>query len=96
MVLSAAPLPLEAVRQQIASAIDVIVHLSRMRDKSRKVLEISEISGCISGRILMNPLYKFEESGETPEGKIAGSLKRTGNAMLHTDKYRMAGITCRM
>lgn len=61
MVLSAAPLPLEAIRQQIASAIDIIIHLSRMRDKTRRVMEISEISGYCNGQIILNPLYVFRE-----------------------------------
>ncbi len=61
MVLSAAPLPLDAIRQQIASAIDIIIHLSRMRDKTRRVMEISEIAGYCSGQILLNPLYVFRE-----------------------------------
>lgn len=61
MVLSAAPLPLDAIRQQIASAIDIIIHLSRMRDKTRRVMEISEISGYSNGQIILNPLYVFRE-----------------------------------
>lgn len=61
MVLAAAPLPLEAVRQQIASAINIIIHLGRLRDRSRRVLEICEITGCCNGQIQMNPLYLFEE-----------------------------------
>ena len=64
MVISAAPLPLEAVRQQIASAIDIIIHLSRLRDKSRRVLEISEILGYVDGVIQLNPLFIFEESNK--------------------------------
>ena len=62
MVLSAAPLPLEAIRQQIASAIDIIIHLSRLRDKSRRVLEISEVVGYSNGQVVLNPLYVFEET----------------------------------
>lgn len=74
MVISAAPLPLEAVRQQIASAIDIIVHLSRLRDKSRRVLEISEVSGYSDGVIHLNPLYVFEENkdGETGQEDSRG------------------------
>lgn len=62
MVLSAAPLPLEAIRQQIASAIDIVIHLSRLRDKTRRVLEISELSGYSNGQIQLNPLYRFHEA----------------------------------
>lgn len=64
MVISASPIPLEAVRQQIASAIDIMVYLGRLRDKSRRVLEISEVSGFSSGRIILNPLFVFEETAE--------------------------------
>lgn len=71
MVLSAAPLPLEAIRQQIASAIDIIIHLSRLRDKTRRVLEICELAGCSNGQIQLNPLYRFEEvSSVDAEGSI--------------------------
>ena len=70
MVLMAADIPLEAVRQQIASAIDIIIHLSRMRDGSRKVVEITEISGYKDKKIVLNPLFIFD-----------GVLKRTGNRM---------------
>jgi pilus assembly protein CpaF len=93
MVLAAAPLPLEAVRQQIASAVDIIVHLSRMRDKSRRVLEITEVAGCCNGQIRLNPLFIFEEEGEVLEGKVSGSLKRTANDMIFKQKFRMAGIS---
>lgn len=103
MVLSAAPLPLEAVRQQIASAIDIVIHLGRLRDKSRRVLEISEIAGCSNGQIQLNPLYVFEEEiqSERLSGKpaancerVTGSLKRTGNMLLNTVKLKMAGVPC--
>jgi pilus assembly protein CpaF len=69
MVLGAAPLPLEAVRQQIASAIDIVIHLARLRDKSRRVLEISEIADCHNGQICLNPLYLFEEDAAAPAGR---------------------------
>lgn len=92
MVLCAAPLPLEAIRQQIASAIDIIVHLSRIRDKSRRTMEIVEVLGCKKGEIQLNPLFVFEEEGETEDGKVVGSLKRTGNPMHNLIKFRMAGL----
>ena len=93
MVLSGeAGLPLEAIRQQIASAVDIIVHLSRMRDKSRKTMEITEIVGLENGRIIMNPLFKFEEDEKTTVRKVSGSLKRTQNKMQHPDKFIASGI----
>ena len=93
MVLSgAAGLPLEAVRQQIASAIDIIIHLARLRDKSRKTMEITEIVGYENGKILLNPLYVFEEDGKTTFEKVSGSLVRTKNSLVKGDKLRLSGI----
>lgn len=81
MVLGAAPLPLEAIRQQIASAIDIIIHLSRLRDKSRRVLEISEVAGCRGGQIQLNPLYLFEEgTGNVDNAGILRTVWTDGNA----------------
>jgi pilus assembly protein CpaF len=93
MVLSgAAGLPLEAVRQQIASAIDIIIHLARLRDKSRKTMEITEVVGYENGKILLNPLYVFEEDGKTTFEKVSGSLVRTKNSLVKGDKLRLSGI----
>jgi pilus assembly protein CpaF len=92
MVLSGAPLPVEVVRKQISSAIDIMVHLSRLRDKSRKVVEISEVKGMKNGEIVLNPIYRFEEDGESPDGKIIGGLKPTGNDLYHIFKLKMAGL----
>ncbi len=94
MVLSGSPgLPLPAIRQQIASAVDIIVHLSRLRDFTRKTLEISEVDKIDEhGDIILNPLFKFEESPESTVSKVVGGLKRTGNEMIHPDKFINAGI----
>jgi len=92
MVLMGAVLPLEAIRQQIASALDVIIHLGRLRDKSRRVLEIAEVVGCKKGDICLNPLFTFREEGETPEGRIEGRLVRTDSSLHNTYKFKMAGI----
>ena len=92
MVLSGAEgLPLEAVRQQIASAVDIIIHLSRLRDRSRKTMEITEVAGYENGRILLNPLYRFEEDENTTVEKVSGSLNRTKNKLIHTTKLQIAG-----
>ena len=96
MVLSAAQMPLEAIRQQIASAIDIIIHLSRIRDKSRKVMEISEVVGYINGKIRLNPLFVYEEEGETADKRVVGSLKRTSNDLVNRYKLKMAGIDIRI
>lgn len=92
MVLSGSLMPIEAIRQQIASAIDIIVHLSRIRDKSRKVLEITEVVGYRNGEIVLNPLFEYFEEGETPEKKVIGTLKRTKNELYNKLKFKMAGI----
>ena len=82
MVLMGMDLPLTAIRNQIASGVDVIVHLGRIRDKSRRVLEITEVVGCENGEIRLNPLYQFEELGENSEGKVVGRLRRKGDYFM--------------
>lgn len=84
-------LPLEAIRQQIASALDIIIHLSRLRDKSRKTMEITEVVGYENGKILLNPLYVFEEDENSTLEKVSGSLKRTNNPMKNDFKLRISG-----
>ncbi len=91
MVLGGADLPLGVVRQQISSAIDIFVHLSRLRDKSRRVLEISEVIGFENDQVTLNPLYRFQERGES-NGRIIGALERCGEGLHHTLKLQMAGI----
>lgn len=93
MVLSGNQIPIEAIRQQIASAVDVIIQLSRLRDKSRRTLEITEVVGYEKGEIKLNPLYKFVEKGEDENKRIIGGLERTKNPMVHTFKFRMAGLS---
>ena len=93
MVLQgAAGLPLEAIRQQIASAVDIIIHLSRLRDKSRKTMEITEVVGYENGKIILNPLYVFEEDENSTLEKVSGSLNRTGNPMKNDFKLKLAGV----
>lgn len=95
MVLQgAAGLPLEAIRQQIGSAVDIIVHLSRLRDKSRKTMEIVEILGydSESRAYRVNPLYEFRESPGSGKDRVTGVLTRTENPMICTRKLENAGI----
>lgn len=93
MVLSGSPgLPLEAIRQQIASAVDIIIHLSRMRDSTRKTMAISEVVGLENGKVVLNPLFQFEEDEHTTVRKVSGSLNRTANEMAHPDKFISSGI----
>lgn len=93
MVITGSDIPLEAVRQQIASAIDVIIQLSRLRDKSRRTVEICEVLGYNNGEIQLNTLYKFVETGEDENKKIIGNLVRTENKMIHTEKFLSAGLS---
>lgn len=92
MVLTGADFPIDAIRQQIASALDIIVHLGRMSDKSRKTLDIVEVLGYEHGEYQLNWLYRFEKEGESADHKIIGSLKRTKNPMQKLQKFDMAGI----
>ncbi len=84
-------MPLKAIRQQVASGIDIIVQLGRLRDKSRRVLEISEIDSFTDGEIMLNSLYHFEESGVDEDGRILGQLVKTGT-LRHTQKLCAAGL----
>jgi len=94
MVLTASSFPLEAIRQQIASALDVMIQIGRLRDKSRRVLEISEVKGYENGEIILNPLFVFQEDSKVSEEKVAGVLTRTANPLIHTMKFKMSGIIC--
>lgn len=91
MVLLGADIPLPAVRRQIASAIDIVVQLSRMRDRSRRVVEISEVTGYENGEITLAPLYVFKETGEEG-GVIVGSLEKTENRLTRRSKLESAGL----
>lgn len=93
VITGAEGMPLEAIRQQIASAVDIIIHLSRMRDKSRKVLEITELDGLDEhGNIRLNPLFRFIEDDEKSMlTKVVGKLTRTENEMKHPEKLIAAG-----
>ena len=92
MVLMAAPLPLEAIKKQIASALDIIIFLSRLRDHTRRVLEITEVVGYKDGEVQLNTLYQFEETGEDVNGRIAGCLIRTNNPLVNKIKARQRGV----
>lgn len=91
MVLMGMELPLAAVRRQIAGGVDLIVHLGRLRDKSRRVLSVSEVVGYEQGEVLLSVLYEFQETGER-NGNVQGIWKKTGS-LVHTEKLQQAGIT---
>lgn len=92
MILMGMDIPLTAIKQQIASGLNIIVHLGRLRDRSRRVLEITEVTGFENGEIKMNPLYVFEETGEDSAGQIVGRLQRKGG-LLHENKLKAAGLS---
>ena len=91
MVLMGMELPLTAIRRQIASGIDVIVHLGRLRDKSRKLLEVSEVMDYREGEIHLQTVYRYEETGEE-NGKIQGVWEKKGE-LKHTGKLLAAGYS---
>lgn len=91
-LMSDVELPLEAVRRQIASALEIVVHLGRLRDKSRKVLQIVEVLEMQDGIIQTKSLYEFVEEGEDERGNVLGSLQPTGYQLQQTDKLKRAGI----
>ena len=94
MVLQGADgLPLDAIRQQIASAVDIIVHLSRLRDHSRKTMEICEVLDYdpVTKQINLNPLYVFEEDENSTLEHVSGALNRTKNPMINDYKLRLMG-----
>lgn len=94
MFLQAADFPIDAIRSQIAEAINIIVHLGRLPDKSRKVLEIAEIEGYIGGKIIINPLFKYmiNNSGIECGDGGAGRLTSTGSELKNTMKLKMNGV----
>lgn len=94
MVLMAADLPLPAIRSQIASAVDIMVHVARMRDSSRKVVAIEEVDRIENGEIILNPLFSFKEMETSSRNdKVEGRLEKTGE-LKHREKLRLAG--CRL
>lgn len=91
MILMGMELPLTAIRQQIASGLDIVVHLGRLRDKTRKLLEVSEVMGFENGEIKLAPIYQFKEIGETENGKVSGVWEKK-NELSHRQKLLAAGL----
>lgn len=91
MVLMGIELPLEAVRRQIASAVDIIIHLGRLRDGSRKVTEICEVTGIENGQVQLTSLYEFEEQAEKGRKTVQGYLKKKA-ALQNKEKLKRAGL----
>jgi pilus assembly protein CpaF len=91
MVLSDAQLPIPVIRKQIGAAIDILIHIERLRDHSRRVTEICEVCGVEDGEILLNPLFTFQEYGEREDGRVEGSLVYTGRKLVRNAKWLKAG-----
>ncbi len=91
MILMGMDIPLSAVKQQIASAVDIIVHLGRLRDKSRKILEISEVLGYENDEIMLHTLYRYQETGQNNMGEVEGMLIREGD-IRNDFKLKAAGM----
>ena len=91
MVLMGTELPLTAIRQQIASSLDIVIHLGRLRDKTRKVLEITEIEGYENGEITFNPLYRFEEIPLVRERGTYSSLAGNCAGLRRLDTAKVMG-----
>ena len=88
MVLTGAELPLQAVRSQISSAIDILIHLGRLRDRSRRILMIAEIGGIKDGEITLNPLYEFQEKTEKEEGGQETGKNASRKPRCRTDQVK--------
>lgn len=91
MVLMGMDMPLPAIRRQIASGFDLIVHLGRLRDGSRRVLEIAEPIGLSEGEVEMRTIYRFEQKDISDNGRICGELKKLGE-LKHVEKLKTAGL----
>lgn len=90
MILMGMEMPLDAIKSQVASGIDIVIHLSRLRDCSRKILEIVEVLEYKDGEIEVNPLFEFRED-KTGENKVSGKLLWTGNYLKNISKLQAAG-----
>ena len=90
MVLMGTELPMSAIRRQIASGIDLIVYLGRLRDKSRRLLEITEVTGMEGDQVMLNPLFLFRETGES-DGTVIGTQEKIGE-MKRVEKFQRSGI----
>ena len=90
MILMGIDMPVAAIRQQLTSAIDIIIHLGRLRDKTRRVLQIAEVVGVSRGEVKFNKLFEFAENAES-NGLVLGELKAPGNKLVNTQKMYFAG-----
>lgn len=91
LALTGMDIPLAAIRNQIASALDIVVQLGRLRDKSRRVLEVDEVMGVRDGKVVLRPIFVFRETGDERDS-LEGKLESTGNELHHTEKLKRAGL----
>jgi pilus assembly protein CpaF len=92
VLMAGMDLPLKVVRQQIASAVDVIVQQTRLKDGSRKVTAITEVAGMEGDTVVLTDVFKFDQTGVTTEGKVLGELKPTGIRPLFSQRLEAAGV----
>ncbi|HUY18103.1 MAG TPA: CpaF family protein [Candidatus Binataceae bacterium] len=92
MLLSGFSIPQRAMRQQIAAAVNIFVHVSRLSDGSRKVLKISEVAGMEGDTIMLQDLYEFHRTGLSPNGKVLGQFRSTGIRSTYTERIELAGF----
>jgi len=91
-MMSGMELPVKVLREQIASAIDLIIQQSRLKDGSRKVTSITEVAGMEGDTVVMTEVFRFEQTGITQDGKVLGDLKPTGIRPLFGPRLEAAGF----
>lgn len=92
VLMSGMELPLRAIRSQIASAVDIVVQIARMRDGSRKIINISEVTGMEGDIITMQDLFRFEQQGTDSDGRLRGEFVTTGLRPMCSEKLELNGI----
>jgi pilus assembly protein CpaF len=96
MVLTGTEMPMLAIKQQIASAIDIVIHLGRLRDQSRRVLGISEVVGLKNHDYIINPLFTFVEGENSTKENLIGALAYSGNPIKNTDKLKLSAVDLKL
>lgn len=91
MVIMGADIPIDAIRRQISSAIDIIIHVARLRDKSRKIVEIAEVLDVEDGVVRLNNIYTFKEKNGSTNKKLVGQLERVYEGLINQKKIDNAG-----
>ena len=94
VMMSGMELPSKAIREQIASAVDIVIHESRLSDGSRKVVAISEVTGIEGSQIVMQEIFSFKQTGVGEGGKVLGAFRPTGSIPTWYDQLAGRGIVC--